>query len=105
MNLANPVLKIYRFMEGPPNPAEAEMNIHQHMQSLLLSSRQSQNIARLPSTIYRADGQISDVYWRNGIGLDKAMAMRFLDAFTTKPPNHKNFLGHFPAEKVLVVAG
>ncbi|WKY01865.1 hypothetical protein Q1695_015685 [Nippostrongylus brasiliensis] len=52
--------------KGPPNPAEAEMNIHQHMQSLLLSSRQSQNIARLPSTIYRADGQISDVYWRNG---------------------------------------
>ncbi|VDO20958.1 unnamed protein product [Heligmosomoides polygyrus] len=42
------------------------MNIHEHMQNLLVLSRQSQQLARLPSTSYRADGQISDAYWLNG---------------------------------------
>ncbi|VDM68413.1 unnamed protein product [Strongylus vulgaris] len=52
-------------LQGPPNPAEAEQNIHQHMQNLLVSSRQG-HLARLPSTSYRADGQISEAYWFGG---------------------------------------
>ncbi|EYC21875.1 hypothetical protein Y032_0018g3578 [Ancylostoma ceylanicum] len=66
---SNPVLDAT--MKGPPNPAEAELNIHQHMQNLLVSSGRQSHLARLPSTSYRADGQISDAYWFGDIPFDR----------------------------------
>ncbi|XGW15012.1 hypothetical protein V3C99_000915 [Haemonchus contortus] len=58
--------------KGPPNPAEAELNIHEHMQNLFVnSSARQNNMAKLPSTSYRADGQMTDAYWLNDIPFDR----------------------------------
>ncbi|KAK6745101.1 hypothetical protein RB195_011669 [Necator americanus] len=66
---ANPILDATT--KGPPNPAEAELNIHQHMQNLFVSANRQSYLARLPSTSYRPDGQISDAYWFGDIPFDR----------------------------------
>ncbi|KAJ1357508.1 hypothetical protein KIN20_015675 [Parelaphostrongylus tenuis] len=62
---------VQRLTNGPPDPQEAELDIHHHVQNLLMqSNRQINHLSKLPSTSYRADGQITDAYWMNEVPFD-----------------------------------
>ncbi|KAE9417289.1 hypothetical protein Angca_007587, partial [Angiostrongylus cantonensis] len=62
---------LQRSTNGPPNPQEAELDIHQHVQNLLAqTNRQTSHLSKLPSTSYRADGLITDAYWMSDASFD-----------------------------------